>query len=180
MKMMVNLAHDFLLEVLDQHAIAVDFTMGNGFDTQFLCEHSKFVYAFDKQSKALENTKSRLDKLNLNNYTLILDGHEHCRHYLPLYKAGIFNLGYLPGENHQVTTKEETTLKALRDALDLLDVKGRLIVVCYPGHDEGRIESEAVERFASKLSPHDYHVASLKMMNKKLSPFLVIIDKVHH
>ena len=180
MKMMVDLAHDFLLEVLDKHSISVDFTMGNGFDTQFLCENSKYVYAFDKQNKALDNTKERLDKAHLENYTLILDGHENCRRYLPFYKAGIFNLGYLPGENHQMTTKEETTLKALRDALDLLEVKGRLIVVCYPGHDEGKIESEAVDRFVSCLSAHDYHVASLKMMNKKLSPYLVIIDKVHH
>ena len=178
--MMVNIAHDFLLEVLDDNALTVDFTMGNGFDTQFLCEHSKFVYAFDKQAKALENTKNRLESLKLDNYQLILDGHENCRSYIPFYKAGIFNLGYLPGENHQITTKEETTLKALRDALDLLDVKGRLIVVCYPGHDEGKIESESVDRFVSKLSPHDYHVASLKMLNKKLSPYLVIIDKVHY
>lgn len=180
MKMMVDIAHDFLLEVLDKHSITVDFTMGNGFDTQFLCEHSKFVYAFDKQKKALENTTARLQKANLNNYQLILDGHENCRRYLPLYKAGIFNLGYLPGESHLITTKEETTLKALRDALDLLDLKGRLIVVCYPGHDEGKIESEAVERFVSKLSAHDYHVATFKMMNKKLSPYLIIIDKIHH
>ena len=180
MKMMVDLAHDFLSEVVSENDITVDFTMGNGFDTQFLCEHSKFVYVFDTQLAALENTKNRLERLNLVNYQLIHDGHQHCRQYLPFYKAGIFNLGYLPGQNHQITTKEETTLKALRDALDYLQVKGRLIVVCYPGHDEGKRESEAIERFVSNLSSHDYHVGIFKMANKKLSPYLVIIDKVHH
>ena len=180
MKMMVDLAHDFLSEVVSENDITVDFTMGNGFDTQFLCENSKFVYAFDKQEKALENTKKRLENQKLDNYSLILDGHENCRRYLPLFQAGIFNLGYLPGQSHIITTKEETTIKALRHALDLLDEKGRLVVVCYPGHDEGKIESESIEKFVSKLSAHDYHVASFKMMNKKMSPFLVIIDKIHH
>ena len=79
MKMMVDLAHYFLSEVIDQHAITVDFTMGNGFDTQFLCQNSKFVYAFDTQMKALENTKKRLNHLNLDNYQLIHDGHQNCR-----------------------------------------------------------------------------------------------------
>jgi 16S rRNA C1402 N4-methylase RsmH len=179
MKMIVDIAHDFLSEVLKPSSIAVDFTMGNGFDTLFLCERCKKVYAFDKQQKALENTKERLQNNHLENYELILDGHEHCRRYLPIYQVGIFNLGYLPGQSHVITTKEDTTLKALRDAIDLLDIKGRLVVVCYPGHDEGKKESEAIERFASCLSSHDFHVASFKMMNKKLSPYLVIIDKVH-
>lgn len=178
MKMMVDLAHDFILEVLDVNDIAVDFTMGNGFDTLFLCQKAKMVYAFDTQPQALENTKKRLQ--GFENFQLILDGHENCRSYLPFYKAGIFNLGYLPGENHYITTKTETTLKALRDALDLLEVKGRLIVVCYPGHEEGKKESEAVEKYASGLSSHDYHVATFKMHNKKMSPYLVIIDKVRH
>lgn len=180
MKMMVDLAHDFLLEVLSQTDAAVDFTMGNGFDTLFLCEHAKYVYAFDKQQKALENTKERLKNANKNNYTLILDGHENCRQYLPFYKAGIFNLGYLPGDNHSITTQAETSIKALRYALDLLEVNGRLVLVCYPGHDEGKRESEAIENFTTKLSSHDYHVATFKMLNKKKSPYLVIIDKVRH
>ena len=41
MKMIVDIAHDFLSEVLKPSSIAVDFTMGNGFDTQFLCERCK-------------------------------------------------------------------------------------------------------------------------------------------
>lgn len=179
MKMMVDLAHGFLGEILSEDSIAVDFTMGNGFDTLFLAKTAKQVYAFDTQKEALEVTKTKLEKNQLKNVTLILDGHENALQYLPRFDAGIFNLGYLPGSEHIITTKKETTMVAIKTALDLLKVSGRLVLVVYPGHDEGKKESEAIDVFAKALNAHDYHVASLKMENKKLSPYLIIIDKVH-
>jgi len=174
---MVDFAHDFLREVLNEESIAADFTMGNGFDTVFLARHAKLVYAFDKQPEALQATKKRLDQNGLANVRLILDGHERAGNYLPYIDAGIFNLGYLPGASHQMTTEAKTTLIALKTALDFLKKGGRIVLVVYPGHEAGKIESEALSTFCQALSPHDYHVASLKMENKKLSPYLLIIDK---
>lgn len=179
MKMMVDIAHDFLSEVLTKEAIAVDFTMGNGFDTVFLAKNAKHVYAFDKQPKAFENTKQLVEKNQLENVTLILDGHEHASQYLPSFDIGIYNLGYLPGSSHTITTQMETTMAALKASLDLLKQGGRIILVVYPGHEEGKRESEALQRFVGALSSHDYHAASFKMENKKLSPYLLIIDKVY-
>ena len=50
---------NFLAEVLDEQAIAVDATMGNGNDTAFLAQHAKEVYAFlmckNKLCKARKN-----------------------------------------------------------------------------------------------------------------------------
>lgn len=179
MKMMVDLAHDFLSEIITKNSIAVDFTMGNGFDTLFLASHAKEVYAFDTQKEALEVTRKKLEDSQLENVTLILDGHEHAIQYLPRFDVGIFNLGYLPGGQHVITTKKETTMVAIKSAIDLLKVSGRLILVVYPGHDEGKRESEAIDVFVKALNAHDFHVASVKMENKKLSPYLILIDKVH-
>lgn len=179
MKMMVDLAHDFLEEILKPSSITVDFTMGNGHDTLFLAQRSAHVYAFDIQKEALEATKNRLDKEHVTNVSLILDGHQFAQNYIPYYDAGIFNLGYLPNASHRVTTCQKTTLQALKTALDYLKSKGRLILVVYPGHSEGQEESDALECFTSALSPHDYHVASLKMTNKKNAPYLIMIDKIY-
>ena len=177
MKMMVNYAHDFLKEIMSNQDIAVDFTMGNGHDTLFLAKHAKQVYAFDIQRTALEKTAKRLEEAGLNaafltldqvaevrhrpGVYLIEDDHAFCRQYLPYFKAGIF-----------------TTLIALKDALDLLIPGGRIVLVVYPGHEAGRLESQAIDCFVQALDGHDYQVMSLSMANKHQSPYLVVIEKV--
>ncbi len=194
MKMMVNYAHDFLKEIMSNQDIAVDFTMGNGHDTLFLAKHAKQVYAFDIQRTALEKTAKRLEEAGLNaafltldqvaevrhrpGVYLIEDDHAFCRQYLPYFKAGIFNLGYLPGQKHEITTLAKTTLIALKDALDLLIPGGRIVLVVYPGHEAGRLESQAIDCFVQALDGHDYQVMSLSMANKHQSPYLVVIEKV--
>lgn len=177
MKMMVDIAHDFLVEKMNDQSIAIDFTMGNGYDTLFLAQRVKKVYAFDVQKAALEVTAKRLKEAQINNVELILDGHENAQNYIPYYDVGIFNLGYLPNLSHEITTRAQTTIKALKTALDLLKVDGRLVLVVYPGHVQGKEEAEVLEAFVKELSPHDYHVASMRMENKKLSPYILLIDK---
>ena len=54
-----HLAARYMEEILRPGDIAVDATMGNGKDTQFLCElvgETGRVYAFDVQEEALERT----------------------------------------------------------------------------------------------------------------------------
>ena len=55
----------FILNHLREGDIAVDFTMGNGYDTEFLSRtvgESGRVYAFDIQAQAVESTAKRLGK----------------------------------------------------------------------------------------------------------------------
>ena len=49
MKKPLELAHDFLAEIINKEDIVVDATMGNGYDTLFLARLAKQVYAFDIQ-----------------------------------------------------------------------------------------------------------------------------------
>ena len=76
----------------NNYNIAVDFTMGNGYDTLFLSGLANKVYSFDIQEQALVNTKERLK--DVNNVELILDSHEHVDKYVDRIDVGIFNLGY--------------------------------------------------------------------------------------
>ena len=92
----LEMAHQFLAEVITKEDVVVDATMGNGHDTAFLAQRAGQVYAFDIQEQALVNTQERLKKLGLQHVRLILDGHQHVDQYVETLKAAIFNLGYLP------------------------------------------------------------------------------------
>ena len=89
----LEMAHQFLAEVITKEDVVVDATMGNGHDTAFLAQLAGRVYAFDIQEQALVNTQERLEKLGLQNVQLILDGHQHVDYYVTNLKAAIFNLG---------------------------------------------------------------------------------------
>ena len=83
-----HLAARYMEEILRPGDIAVDATMGNGKDTQFLCElvgETGRVYAFDVQEEALERTAARLEAAGLRaRAALILAGHETMRENVPV------------------------------------------------------------------------------------------------
>ena len=80
-------------------------------------------------------------------------------------KAIVFNLGWLPGGDHRITTLTETTLPAIQQALALLMPMGVLVICVYPGHPEGEREQEMVTRLLSSLSPREYNVLMQQFLN---------------
>ena len=155
--------------------IVVDATMGNGNDTAFLCklvgEEGK-VYAFDIQKEAIENTEDRLLKLNIRDRAeLIHDGHENIDEYVSeKVKLIIFNLGYLPRGDHEVTTKSETTISSIKKSLDILDKYGTIILVMYPGHDSGLQEKLSIGEFTKNLNQKLFSVVSMNFTNQVNNP----------
>ena len=126
MKKAIEFAHDVLINKISTQDIFVDMTMGNGNDTLFLCKIAKFVYAFDIQQIALDNTKKKLIDNNLSNYSLILDTHENIDLYIKeSVKGFIYNLGYLPTGDKNITTLYTSTINSLNKALLLLKEKGK-------------------------------------------------------
>ena len=126
----------FILRHLGEGDIAVDFTMGNGHDTEFLSKtvgESGHVYAFDIQESALESTSENLKRAGCpDNTTLVLDSHHNVKKYVDVpIKAGMFNLGYLPGGDKRITTMRETTMPAIEAAIDLLDKDAVLVIAVY-------------------------------------------------
>ena len=85
------LAADCLRRFLLPGDIAVDATMGNGHDTQMLCElvgESGHVYAFDVQEQAVANTRARLEEAGLlGRATLFHCGHQEMAQYVPTSSA---------------------------------------------------------------------------------------------
>lgn len=180
---LLELQKHFILSHLRPGDTAADFTMGNGHDTLFLCQsvgESGHVFAFDIQEKALESTAARLNDAGIESqrYSLIHASHHLAPQYIdrPI-KAGMFNLGYMPGSgNKALTTMRETTLPAVESALSLLDRDAILMVAVYPGHAEGRAEGEELERYFSTLSRYRFCIAKFCMLNSPDSPFFMIAE----
>lgn len=173
----------FILEHLREGEVAADFTMGNGHDTLFLSKtvgEGGRVYAFDIQESALESTRALLEAEGApNNYTLICASHHRAKEFIsePI-KAGMFNLGYLPGSgNKGVTTMRETTMGAVEAALDLLAPDGVLIVAIYPGHEEGALEGEMLREYFSKLSRFKVCPSEFRILNSPTSPYFFLVEK---
>lgn len=175
----VDIARDICKRKLNKGDIAVDATMGNGNDTELLAELvGSFgkVYAFDIQEAALENTKKKLREKNLIEWVnLIHDGHENMDKYIKdEVNLVIFNLGYLPKGEHSITTKRETTLVALKKALELICKNGIIILVVYYGHEEGKFEKKILEKYTKNLNQKKYNVVNLCFTNQINDPPMII------
>lgn len=179
MKRPLELAHDFLAQVITQEDIVVDATMGNGHDTLFLAKLAKQVYAFDIQEQALEKTSQRLQEAGLTNADLILQGHETVDQFVTEVKAAIFNLGYLPSADKSIITQPQTTIESLDKLCQMLIKGGRIAIMIYYGHEGGDIERDAVLDFVSQLPQQEYTATIYRTLNQiNNPPFLVMIEKL--
>ena len=168
-------AREMIEQAMFEGARAVDATMGNGHDTQWLCElagEAGRVYAFDVQSEAIRRTEQRLAEAGLSERArLFCAGHERMAELVPEpVDAVVFNLGWLPGAERGVTTRVETTLQAVEAALSVLKEDGIMTVCVYPGHDEGARELRALMHWAETLDPRRYDALVKAYLNQPNDP----------
>lgn len=179
----VKLSKYIILDKVKEGDTVVDATCGNGYDSELLSNLSgKYgkVYCFDIQKTAVENTRKRLqNNCQENNYVLINDNHENIDKYVTTgIKCAIFNLGYLPGSDHSIITRPESTIAALKKTLNLLLPGGTIIIVSYYGHKGGEEEKEAVLDFVKTIDCKDYTVIKADFINQvNCPPILVVIEK---
>jgi len=160
-KSMVTLAKLFVSEHINSGDVAIDATVGNGYDTEFLARRvgaQGHVYGFDLQQQAIVNTQNRLRGMGLESrVTLIHAGHEIMDEFLDENLRGrlaaiMFNLGYLPGGDKSVQTQTKTTINALKHSLNLLKGGGIITIVTYSGHTGGDSETRDVRNWLEELS----------------------------
>ena len=90
----------------------------------------------------------------------------------------MFNLGYLPGSDGTLTTTPSTTLPALDAARRLLRPGGVMTIVVYTGHEGGRAEADAVDRWAAALPQARFQALSYRFVNQQNDPpRLVAVEK---
>lgn len=179
------LAQAAVRDVLHPGDVAIDATAGNGHDTLFLAGcvgPAGRVYSFDIQQAALSATAQRAQDAGFENITLLHRSHAEMTAALPDVQPGevsaiMFNLGYLPGGEKQLTTQAETSVSAIVEGLRLLKKGGIMTIVAYPGHDTGAVECDAVQRLLSGLGASEFEVHEPTPANegRKASPRLFTI-----
>lgn len=179
-----RLAQQMVGECLREGDVAIDATAGNGHDTEFLAGcvgASGRVLAFDVQEAALHSSGERLREAGLEDRVEFhLASHARMAEFAEVgsVAAVMFNLGYLPGEDHSLATEAEETLRALDAACVVMGSGAVLSVVCYPGHPQGGEEATCVERWMNKRASNAWRVAKYALIGTKAAaPFLMIVRK---
>lgn len=176
----IRLLHQSLQLSIKEGAFCIDATAGKGYDTVFLANlagPAGKVLALDIQPQALEAAAALVNKQGLQQQVeFILDGHEHMAQYA---EAGtvdciMFNLGYLPGGDHAVATKADTTIAALEQGLKLLKPLGIISLAIYHGGDTGFLERDAVLQWLKQLDHKQYTVLVTDFYNRPNYPPLAV------
>lgn len=176
-------SQDIIRSIVKEGDIVIDATAGNGHDTALLAQlvgDEGKVYSFDIQDKALNSTRERLEKLGLEGrVSLIKDGHQNMDLYVKdRVKAVMFNLGYLPGGDHNIGTKGETTIQAVNKAMELLVLNGVVSIVVYYGGDSGFEEKEFVMEYIRGIDCRKYKVMKTEFVNQiNCPPIFICIEK---
>ena len=153
------------------NSIAVDATCGNGNDTLYLAQRVRHVYGFDIQKPAINNTEDLLKENQLENCTLICDGNENIDKYVDgSINLAVYNLGYLPKGDKNITTTAERTISSLEKVLNMLSVNGLVSITLYWGHPEGKEERERVLEYVRKLDGSLFHVLYMQLINQENTP----------
>ena len=178
------LAHQILRPLIRSGDSVIDATAGNGYDTIFLAEcvgSSGKVVAFDIQEAAIASAKSRIIAAGwIQRVDFFQQSHVQMVDHSAVESIALimFNLGYLPGEDHAVTTESAETLRALRIAVGLLKPGGVISVICYPGHTSGAVEAAAVEIWATSLAVSGWRIAKYGAVGtRRPAPFLLLVSK---
>lgn len=183
----LDFAHELATRALVPGDVAVDATIGNGHDTVALARGvgtEGHVYGFDVQAAAIEATRSRLSaEVPEATVDLVQAGHETMLSAVPddlhgTVGAVMFNLGYLPGSDTDLTTSPDTTIPALDAALQLLRPGGIVTIVLYTGHEGGAEEAAAVDAWAAECPQDQFHSLSYRFVNQQNDPpRMVAIEK---
>ena len=169
----VQLAHSLWRQMISAGDTVIDATCGNGKDTLLLAElvgPEGTVHACDIQQEAIARAQERLE--GYGNVQWHLGSHET----LPTDRATLitYNLGYLPGGDKSVTTMTASTLTSVENALA---IGAYVCIVCYPGHDEGLAEQQALLEMVADLDQSCWRVVHHQWLNRRRAPSLLFLAR---
>lgn len=177
-------AHEICGRVLSPGDVAIDATVGNGHDTLFLAKavgSDGRVYGFDIQDSAIDLTSERLGDSLRPRVKLFRESHAEIEAFIDDEDRGriqvvMFNLGYLPGGEKEITTRTESTLKGIRVACRCLHPEGLISIIAYPGHETGREETAAVVSCLTDLANNGWTFEMIEaVQNNETAPRLLIL-----
>ena len=156
----LGVAHKIIEEKVKKGDFCIDATAGRGHDTVFLAElvgEEGRVIAFDIQQDAVDSTRALLqEKGYQDRVEVFLDSHSNMDQYAEENTVDCitFNFGYLPGGDHSLATRGETSIQALTQALTLLKKGGMISLCIYSGGDSGFEERDQILDWLKNLDSH--------------------------
>ena len=172
----LGLTHRFLREQVAPGAFCIDATAGNGGDTALLCElvgATGRVLAFDIQEQAIRATQALLEERGLSGRArVILDNHANLDAYVEHETVDCitFNLGWLPGGDHSVFTKKESSVPAVEKGLALLKPSGIMSICIYSGRENGYEERDALLAYLKTVDDKRFTVLTCAFHNRVNDP----------
>lgn len=182
---LTDVAQHHVSSALEEGDVAIDATVGNGFDTQFLATsvgEAGVVFGIDRQQEALDRTRSRLAARSLAGVRLILGSHARMSTLIPEDHHGrvaaiMFNLGYLPRGDKSITTQPDSTVVAISQGARLLRRGGIMTIVAYTGHSGGSQEAAAVREHLRQLCGKEFEVTFPNTLIREGVPQLYVVRK---
>jgi len=185
----IDLAHTYWKKILRPYDHAIDATCGNGKDTLVLANllisnsQESILIGIDIQSEAITRTRtllaSHLSEKQRDRVFLFHQSHTQfpaLAYNVPI-RLIVYNFGYLPGGDKSVTTLSKTSIQSFQAALPLIMPGGAISATCYPGHNEGGNEQNALLSFVQALDPSQWCVTWHTWPNRMLSPTLLFLQK---
>ena len=87
----------------------------------------------------------------------------------------MFNFGYLPGGDHTISTKPETSVMAVDAGLRILKPGGLMCLCIYSGKDTGYEEKRALLTHLKTLDQRQYLVIVSEYYNRKNDPPIPVL-----
>lgn len=171
----------FIKEHVKPGDFCIDATAGNGNDTKelaMLVGEEGTVLAFDIQKQALDNTNRRLQEEGLSKRVqLICDSHTNMNQYAEAESVSciVFNFGYLPGGDHSLATRKDTSVEAITTGLTLLRKGGMMSLCIYSGGDTGFEERDGILEMIKSLDPKKYLVILSSYYNRPNHPPIPVL-----
>ncbi|MBR5538155.1 MAG: class I SAM-dependent methyltransferase [Clostridia bacterium] len=172
----LGVSHRFIKQQLPRGGIAIDATAGNGGDTLMLCETvgaDGRVLAMDIQAQAVENTKKLLEDAGWSGIAqVVLDSHANLERYAQPESADcvVFNFGWLPGGDHNIFTRKESSLEAIEKGLRCLKPGGIMSLCVYYGRNNGYEERDAILEYVRGLDHRQFTVMVVDFANRINDP----------
>jgi hypothetical protein len=188
---LTHFCHQFLTSKTFPAGVSLDMTVGKGKDLAFLAKltHVKpsALMAIDVQPDALVQAKAYLlqeigheaeqIEWRLGSHALI----DAWLRQWPLAKDGVslamYNLGYLPGSDKKLTTMADSTLSSLEALMPWIIPGGGISLMVYPGHENGRFESQALQFWLQGILAQDWHLWQTARLGAEHAPYWVWMQK---
>ena len=137
----VHLAHDCIKRFVRPGDICIDATAGRGRDG---C-----------------NAQARLFQTSHANMKQLVSGPVRCV---------VFNFGWLPGGDHNICTRTQSSLSAIEQGLELLEEGGIMSLSIYYGKNNGFEERDAILEYLKQLDIRTYSVLVSQFYNRPNCP----------